>query len=102
MRSRPGPQPRSRIEDKITKCGEFTAWLRTNNPQAADDMRQVTFENGRDYRDFLIDEDRLARPTIANHLKALSALFKHGFENLRRLRIFGQRDKLKADRSKGA
>jgi integrase len=73
--------PKKGIQDKITKCGEFTTWLRTNNPQAADDMRQVTFENGRDYRDFLIDEDRLARPTIANHLKALSALFKHGFEN---------------------
>ena len=73
--------PKKGIQDKITKCGEFTAWLRTNNPQAVDDMRQVTFENGRDYRDFLIDEDRLARPTIANHLKALSALFKHGFEN---------------------
>jgi len=73
--------PKKGIQDKITKCGEFTAWLRTNNPQAVDDMRQVTFENGRDYRDFLIDEDRLARPTIANHLKALNALFNHGFEN---------------------
>jgi hypothetical protein len=73
--------PKKGLQNMTTKCGELTAWLRTNNPQAADDMRQVTFENGRDNRDFLIDEDRLARPTIANHLKALNALFKHGFEN---------------------
>jgi hypothetical protein len=73
--------PKKGLQNMTTKCGELTAWLRTNNPQAADDMRQVTFENGRDYRDFLIDEDRLARPPIANHLKALNALFKHGFEN---------------------
>jgi integrase len=73
--------PKKGIQDKITKCGEFTAWLRTNNPQAVDDMRQVTFENGRDYRDFLIKEADLASSTIGNYLKALNALFTYAFDN---------------------
>jgi len=45
----------------------------------ADD--EVTFENCRDYRDFLIDEDDLASSTIGNYLKALKALFTYAFDN---------------------
>jgi integrase len=41
----------------------------------------VTFENCRDYRDFLIGEHDLASSTIGNYLKALKALFNYAFDN---------------------
>ena len=58
-----------------TKCGDFIAYL------GHDNMAQVTFENCRDYRDFLIDEHDLASSTIGNYLKALKALFTYAFDN---------------------
>jgi integrase len=39
------------------------------------------FENCRDYRDFVIDEDDLAPGSIKNHLKSVHTLFNHGLDN---------------------
>jgi Flp pilus assembly protein TadB len=43
----------------------------------------------------------IAAITVISSIAAVPVMFT-GFGRLRRLRIFGQRDKLKADRSKGA
>jgi integrase len=67
--------PKKGIEDRETKCGRFTEYL------GHDDMAKVTFENCRDYRDFLIEEGKLEPTSILNHLKALKALFTYAFEN---------------------
>jgi integrase len=72
--------PKKGVQNMTTKCGDFREWLGTNNPQAVDDMARVTFENCRDYRDFLIGGE-LSPGTIANHLKALNALFRYAFDN---------------------
>ena len=67
--------PKKGRQNMETKCGDFIAYL------GHDNMAQVTFENCRDYRDFLIDEDDLASSTIGNYLKALKALFTYAFDN---------------------
>jgi len=67
--------PKKGIQDMKTKSGRFAAWLEH------DDMAKVTFENCRDYRDFLIEETELAATTIRNHIKALKRLFGYAYEN---------------------
>jgi hypothetical protein len=62
-----------------TKCGKFADWLREN--AGHDDMARVTFANGRDWRDDMIEEGELAPGSIANHLKLVKALFNYAFEN---------------------
>ena len=69
--------PKKGRQDMETKCGEFIEWL------GHDDMARVTFENGRDYRDEMIDEGELSSGSISNHLKALKALFGYAAENIR-------------------
>jgi integrase len=68
--------PKKGRQDMETKCGDFIAWLKH------DDMARVTFENGRDYRDEMIDERELSSGSISNHLKALKALFGYAAENI--------------------
>jgi integrase len=68
--------PKKGRADMVTNCGRFAAWL------GHDNMTRVTFENGRDYRDFLIDEGELSSGSISNHLKALKALFGYAAENI--------------------
>ena len=58
-----------------TKCGRFAAWL------GHDNMAAVTFENARDYRDFLIEEGQLSDRSILNNLKMIKALYAYGFDN---------------------
>jgi hypothetical protein len=67
--------PKKGIQNMETKSGRFVAWL------GHDDMAKVTFENCRDYRDFLIEESDLSSTTILNHLKALKRLFGYAYEN---------------------
>jgi hypothetical protein len=67
--------PKKGIQNMETKSGRFADWL------GLDDMAQVTFENSRDYRDFLIEETALAATTILTHLKALKRLFGYAYEN---------------------
>jgi integrase len=71
--------PKKGKEDMETKCGRFVAWLKEH--AGHDDMARVTFESGRDYRDFLIDEGDLSPQSISNHLKALKALFNDAADN---------------------
>jgi hypothetical protein len=67
--------PKKGIQNMDTKSGRFADWL------GHDDMAQVTFENCRDYRDFLIEEGELAATTILTHVKALKRLFGYAYEN---------------------
>jgi integrase len=62
-----------------TKCGKFADWLRED--AGHDDMARVTFANGRDWRDDMIEEGELAPGSISNHLKLVKALFNYAFEN---------------------
>src|SRR6202022_2172435 len=54
----------------------------------------------RRWKELAVDRRRGARRT--RHTGDLLRVRGHGQRKLRRLRIFGQQDKLKADRSKGA
>ena len=63
------------IQDRETKCRRFAAYL------GHDNMAAVTFQNCRDYRDFLIEEGELESTSILNHMKALKALFTYAFDN---------------------
>ena len=67
--------PKKGRQDMETKCGRFIAYL------GHDDMARVTFENGRDFRDDMIEEGELSPRSISNHLKALKALFGYAFDN---------------------
>jgi len=67
--------PKKGIQDRETKCGRFAAYL------GHDYMARITFENCRDYRDFLIEEGELEPTSILNHLKALKAVFTYAFDN---------------------
>jgi integrase len=40
-----------------------------------------TFEDGRDWRDAMIAEDKLSTTSISNYLKALKALFAYAYDN---------------------
>ena len=82
--------PKKGLRDMETKSGRFAAWL------GHDDMARVTFENCRDYRDFLIEEGELSGTTILNHLKALKRLFGYGYENIYLPANHWQRVKYKA------
>jgi len=67
--------PKDGKQSMATKCGRFAAWL------GHDNMAAVTFENGRDYRDALIDEGQLSPRSILNNLKRIKTLFKYGTDN---------------------
>ncbi len=67
--------PKKGRQDMETKCGRFIAYL------GHDDMAQVTFENGREYRDDMIEEGELSPGSISNHLQALNALFNYAADN---------------------
>ena len=82
--------PKKGIQNVETKSGRFADWL------GHDDMAKVTFENCRDYRDFLIDEGDLSATTILNHLKALKRLFGYAYENIYLPTNHWQRVKYKA------
>jgi integrase len=56
-------------------CGRFCDWLEHDN------MRRVTFQDGRDWRDEMIFEEVMAPGTIANHLKAVKSLFQYAADN---------------------
>jgi len=82
--------PKKGIQNMETKSGRFAAWL------GHDEMAKVSFENCRDYRDFLIDEGHLSATTILNHIKALKRLFGYGYENIYLPTNHWQRVKFKA------
>ena len=67
--------PKKGIQNMETKSGRFADWL------GLDDMAQVTFENCRDYRDFVIEEGKLSATSVLSHLKALRRLFGYAYEN---------------------
>jgi hypothetical protein len=67
------------IANTETKCGVFADWLIENAGHM--DMARVTFPNGRDWRDEMIEEGKLAPGTISNHLKLVKALFNYAFGN---------------------
>ena len=56
-------------------CGRFIDWLEHDN------MRRVTFQDGRDWRDDMIAEATVAPGTIANHLKAVKSLYQYAADN---------------------
>jgi len=57
------------VQDMTTKCNAFIAWLEHDN------MAAVTFEDGRDWRDDMIEDGDLSPQSISNYLKAIKALF---------------------------
>jgi hypothetical protein len=63
------------VEDMTTKCGKFMEWLEH------DDMAAVIFEDGRDWRDEMIEDGDLSPKSISNHLKAVKALFAYAYDN---------------------
>jgi integrase len=63
------------IKNMEHMCGRFIDWLEHDN------MRRVSFQDGRDWRDDMIFEEVMAPGTIANHLKAVRALFNYTFDN---------------------
>jgi hypothetical protein len=67
------------VDNMKTKCGKFADWLREN--AGHDDMARVTFANGRDWRDDMIDDGELSPGSISNSLKLVKALFTYSFEN---------------------
>ena len=62
------------VEDMKTKCGKFIEWLED------DDMAAVNFEDGRDWRDEMIENGGDPQ-TISNHLNAVKALFAYAYGN---------------------
>jgi integrase len=62
------------VQDMTTKCAAFTAWLEHDN------MAEVTFEDGREWRDEMIQDGDLSTQSVSNYLKAVKALFSHAFE----------------------
>ena len=70
---------RQAIQNMQRKCGSFADWLRENTGH--EDMAQVTFANGRDWREQMIDDGDLSPGSISNHLKLVKALFTYAFDN---------------------
>jgi len=46
-----------------------------------DNMAAVTFEDGRDWRDDMIEDGDLSPQSISNYLKAIKALFSYAYDN---------------------
>jgi hypothetical protein len=70
-------------QDMETKCGVFIAWLRRKHPerQDHDNMARVTFEDGRDWLEAMLDgEGRLLPGSIKNHLGFVKGLFSFAFK----------------------
>jgi hypothetical protein len=44
-------------------------------------MAAVTFEDGRDWRDEMIEDGDLSPKSTSNHLKAVKALFAYAYDN---------------------
>jgi hypothetical protein len=63
------------IQDHKTKCKAFATWLEHDN------MAVVTFEDGRDWRDEMIEDGDLSPQSISNYLKAVKAVFSYAYEN---------------------
>ncbi len=62
------------IQDMTTKCAAFIAYLEHDN------MAAVIFEDGRDWRDEMIEDGDLSTQSVSNYLKAVKALFSFCFE----------------------
>ena len=62
------------VQDMTTKTTAFVEWLEHDN------MAEVTFEDGRDWRDEMIQDGDLSNQSISNYLKAVKALFSFAFE----------------------
>lgn len=62
------------VQDMTTKTTAFVEWLEHDN------MAEVTFENGREWRDEMIQDGDLSTQSVSNYLKAVKALFSHAFE----------------------
>jgi len=63
------------VQDMTTKCNAFIAWLEHDN------MAAVTFEDGRDWRDDMIEDGDLSPQSISNYLKAIKSLFSYAYDN---------------------
>jgi integrase len=70
-------------QDMGTKCGVFIEWLRRKYPerQDHDNIAKVTFEDGRDWLEAMLDgEGALAPGSIKNHLGFVKGLFSFAFK----------------------
>src|SRR5262252_4751592 len=66
-----------------TKCGVLIEWLRRNHPerQDHDNMMKVTFEDGRDWLEAMLDgEGDLSGGSIKNHIGFVKGLFAFVFK----------------------
>ena len=67
--------PKKGIGDMKTGCRMFAECLKHDN------MSRVTFEDGRDWRDEMIETAEVSPQTISNRLKAVKALFAYVYDN---------------------